>query len=366
MRRFSRAEKEAVLKVLDSGVLSGYYRNFEGGPCVQEFEKEFARYHGRRYGIAVNSGTSALHTAMEACQVKDCRVVTTPFTFSASATSILMARGIPYFADIDPSTYCISPTYAEGISCRAMLAVHVLGNVCDIPRLLDMKNAFNGRYLIEDCSQAIGAGYDDELVGSFGDLATFSFNQTKTLSMGEGGMVLTDDGELANRCKAIRNHGEKYALEPYRMFVGYNYRMTEIQAAIGLVQLKGLSRMLKLQRQNALLLMEELQEWFVMPRLEPKTTPSWFIVATKWNGDRDKLIAKLTEKGINRNLPGQTVSKGYSELVHQLPLFRGMGFKLPVAEKALEGAVWWDVHRFKSSEKLKKELQVVKEVVKKL
>ena len=241
----TKDEIQEVVEVLQSGQLAS-------GKWVTQFESAFADYHHSPHAIAVSNGTTALHTALLSCGIgPGDKVLTTPFTFIASANSIRHAGAWPVFADIDPKSMNLSPTSARELLTRnrdikAILLVHLYGHPCDMDSFRALKEDFDV-LLIEDCAQAHGALYKGQKVGTFGDAAAFSFYATKNLMTGEGGMVITKIGKVADAARKIINHGRsgQYTHD----IVGYNYRMTNITAAIGLSQLAKLDEN-NLQRQT--------------------------------------------------------------------------------------------------------------------
>lgn len=211
---------------------------------IDEFEEEFKKFIGVKHAIACNNGTAALHTAVSAFGVgRGDKVVTTPFTFVATANCILFNDGIPIFADIDPKTYLIDPEEVEKkilkhkrwSPIKGIICVHLFGRVCNISALMRIAKKYN-LWLIEDCSQALGARYRGIHVGNFGNIGIFSFYATKQLWTFEGGMIVTNDDKLARFCRMFIDQGqsEKYI----HKILGYNYRMPQICALIGLTQLK--------------------------------------------------------------------------------------------------------------------------------
>ncbi len=224
-------EYQAAEKVIRSGMLAQ-------GPVVAEFEARFAEYCGTKHAIAVNNGTAALHAALHAAGVGPGDEVIVPsFSFIASATCVNMSGATPVFVDVDEKTFTISPdeiALAITPKTKAVIGVHLFGQPLDLHPVIGICEQ-EGIALIEDAAQAHGAIYRGRRVGSFGTAGCFSFYPTKNMTTGEGGMVTTDDDELAARVRVFINHGQsrKY----YHTTLGYNYRMTDIAAAIGLVQL---------------------------------------------------------------------------------------------------------------------------------
>lgn len=238
-------EIKAVFEVLKTG-------NLAGGVQVKEFEEKFAEYCGTEYAVATNSGTSALHTALLACGIhKNDEVIIPDFSFVATGTSVLMCGARPVFADINYDSYNID---YEGIEelitkrTKAIIGVHLFGNPCEINRLKKIADE-NNLLLIEDAAQAHGAEYYGKKTGSLGDMGCFSFYATKNMNTGEGGMITTSNHEIYENAKKLINHGQssKYIHE----ILGYNYRMTDIAAAIGIEQLKKLDCFNEARRKNA-------------------------------------------------------------------------------------------------------------------
>lgn len=232
-------EKEAVSRVIDSGMIAC-------GNVVKEFEEAFASFSGSAFGIATTSGTTALEVAIRAAGIKTGdKVLTTPYSFIASTNAIIYTGAIPVFADIDADSFNISAEQIElklkaEPDIKALLIVHLFGNPCRMDMIMDIVKKHK-LILIEDCAQAHGTTFNGKHVGTFGDVAAFSFYPTKNMTTGEGGMVLTDNPDIAKKARMLINHGmqERY----YHEFIGYNYRMTNIGGAIGLCQLKKLRMM---------------------------------------------------------------------------------------------------------------------------
>jgi len=261
-------EIAAVTAVLESGMLAS-------GSRVAEFEREFARYCGVSHAVAVNNGTAALHAALLAAGVGPGDEVIVPaFTFYATASSVLMCGAIPVFADVDERSFTVNPKEIEKkITSRtkAVIGVHLFGLPFNVPAILEICRRKN-LVLIEDAAQAHGAVLNGKTVGSFGDLACFSFYATKNMITGEGGMVTTGDNALADRLRLVINHGqsEKYL----HTCLGYNYRMTDISAAIGLSQLARIGDFNEHRRKNAAFLSSHIRaKGLVTPAVFPGTIP---------------------------------------------------------------------------------------------
>lgn len=231
-------EKQAVWEVLDSGMIAQ-------GARVKAFEEGFAQLCGVKFAVATTSGTTALHVALLAAGIgQGDEVITSPFTFIASANSILFTGARPVFVDIDPLTYNIDPSLIEAVitpRTKAIMPIHLFGLSCDMQPIQDIARKYN-LLVIEDACQSHGAAYRGKMVGSFG-IGAFSFYPTKNMTSGEGGMITTDDEPIAERCRVIRQHGMRRRY--YHDELGFNFRMTDIHAAIGIEQLK------KLRTKNA-------------------------------------------------------------------------------------------------------------------
>ena len=248
-------EKKAVMEVLDSGNLSTFIaspgENFLGGKKIQEFEKKFAKYIGTKFAVAFNSATSALHAAIASVGVNPGKeVIVPPYTFTSTATSALMHNAIPVFSDVKDDTYCLDPKKLSKVITpltQAIIPVHLFGHSCDMDEIMKIAHK-NKLKVIEDCAQAPGGKYKGKTLGTIGDCGIFSFQESKNMVTGEGGMLVTDNEEIANLARMVRNHGEVVLPElkkrSYKSeFLGWGYRMTELEAAIGIVQLSKLDKM---------------------------------------------------------------------------------------------------------------------------
>ncbi len=250
-----REEREAVMSVLDSGVLSRYvgaeHEDFMGGTQVRKFESDWAKALSSRHALAVNSATSGLYAAVGAIGVgPGDEVIVSPYTMMASATAALVFNGVPVFADIDPNTFCLSvQSIKEKISPRtkAIIIVHIFGHPADMAPIMELARS-NNIAVIEDVAQAPFATYRGRPLGSIGDIGVFSLNYHKHIHTGEGGVVTTNDSDLAERVSLIRNHAEavvgKRGVKNIVNMVGFNFRMGEIEAAIGSCQLKKASSLI--------------------------------------------------------------------------------------------------------------------------
>lgn len=366
-------ELDAIKEVFTDGDLSPFYRSYLGGGKVQELEKLFAVYHGAKHAISVSSGTAALHCVYLSLGLKrGSEVITTPYTFVATASMLVVSGYKPVFVDVNPLTYNIDPNkIVEAITSKtkAIVPVHLLGHPAEMKTILEIAEDHN-LLVIEDAAQALSAEYYNKKVGSMGVASIFSGQWTKNCSFGgEGGIILTDNDEIAKRCQAYRNHGEKYAI-PRTNFIGFNYRLTEIAAAIGIEQFKKLSLFIDVQKKNAEYLMKHLPKGIKPPYVAPNVYHPFWILGCQYDKDeanmsRDNFIEILTKMGLNKKQPGATVSNGYSELVYQLPALKRYERTCVVAESLLKTSLWLDLHRFPSSkDKMQSIIETMNDVLK--
>ena len=295
------AEKQAVLEVLESGMLVQ-------GPRVAQLEEKFASICGTKYAIGVSSGTAALHIALLAHGIgPGDEVITTPFTFMASVSSILYTGARPVFIDIDEDTFNIDPALINNAitsRTKAILPVHLYGLPCDMGPIMAIAEK-HGLAVIEDACQAIGAEYHGQRVGSFG-VGCFSLYATKNIMSGEGGIITTDDDAYARRCRLIRNHGmeRRYVHE----CIGYNLRMSDLHAAIGLAQAARLDEFTEKRCQNAAYLNTHIIPYtpnrtLITPKVYDGYRHVWHQYTIRLPGcDRDAAARQLNEAGIGTGI----------------------------------------------------------------
>ncbi len=336
--QISDDEIQEIIAVARSGHLTQ-------GNKVKKFEEEFSRYIKTKFAIAVNSGTSALHTALLSSGIKPRdEVITTPFSFIATANSILYITAKPIFADIDEATFNIDPDKIEKKitkKTKALLIVHLFGQPCDMKRIMEI-SADNDLILIEDACQAHGAEFDGKKVGSFG-IGCFSFYSTKNMTTGEGGMITTNNEEITEKARIIRNHGqtERYIHD----MLGYNYRMTDLAAAIGLCQLRKLDEFNSKRIKNAQFLTEEIKkvEGLIPPHVMPNVKHVFhqytIRVTEDFSMSKDELKKRLGKRGIDARVY-------YPIPIHKQPLYQKLGYHadLPVSEKAANEVLSLPVH----------------------
>ena len=341
--KIGEEEVEAVVRVLRSGMLTS---GLGAGPNVTEFEKNYAAFAGVKHAIAVNTGTAALHAAILAKGIgAGDEVILPAFTFVATAEAVVMAGAIPVFADIDPETYNLSPNAIEKAitkKTKAIMPVDLYGLPADITSIREVSSKHN-IVIIEDCAQSHGATYQSKPAGFFADVACWSLYAAKNIGTGEGGVVTTNNDELAEKVRMVRTHGEK--VKYTSLMLGTNYRMTEIQAAIGVVQLKRLPEFLAKRTRNAQNLNNLLgkSEKIKLPSQPNNRTSSWYLYTLRIrNGNqlqRNNIITELHNKGIG-------AEAYYPTPVHQMPYYRETfgQFNLPETEKAADQVLSLPIH----------------------
>ena len=318
------------------------------GPKTEEFERRIADYVGGRHAVAVSSGTTALHLLVRALGIGPGDEVVVPsFTFAASVNVVLYERAAPVFVDIEPDTYNLDPDDVERKitpRTKAIIAVDVFGHAAEWDAILKVAEK-HGLRVIDDACEALGGEYRGKKLGQFGDAATFAFYPNKQMTTGEGGVIVTDSPELASLCRSLRNQGRGEMgswLEHERL--GYNYRMTEMSAALGISQLGRIEALLAKRDRVARMYTERLAglDFIRPPAVRPHVRMSWFVyVVTLAPGlHRDWVMAGLAEQGIP--------SRGYFSPVHLQPYIRAqLGTRegmLPVTEEAVRRTVALPFH----------------------
>jgi dTDP-4-amino-4,6-dideoxygalactose transaminase len=334
----AQEEIDGVMDVMRSGMIAE-------GPRVKEFEDAFSKYVGVDHAIAVNSGTAALHIALLARGIGEGdEVITTPFSFIATANSILYTGAKPVFADIQPDTFNIDP---EDIKLKithrtkAILPVSLYGHPAEMGDILDIAEDY-GLAVIEDACQAHGALYKGRMSGSF-DVGCFSFYPTKNMTSGEGGMITCSDAKLAEKARMIRSHGSK--VRYYHEMLGYNMRMTDIGAAIGLAQLKKVDGFNQKRIDNATYLSELLRgvDGIVTPTVRPYCRHVFhqytLRITDKYPLSRDALSQELNKAGIGNSV-------FYPVPIHRQQLYRELGYDgvYPVSEQTAKEVISLPVH----------------------
>lgn len=336
-------EKQAVMAVLDSGMIVQ-------GPRVAEFEKQFAAVCGTKYAVATSSGTTALHLAMLAHGIgPGDEVITTPFTFIASVNSILYAGATPVLVDIEEDTFNIDPQAVERAitpRTKAILCVHLFGHLCDMDALQAIADK-HGLVIIEDACQSVGGLYKGKAAGSFGT-GTFSLYATKNVMSVEGGMITTNDDHIADQCRLLRSHGMRRRY--YYDMLGYNFRMTDIHAAVGIAQLGRLGATTQKRQENATYLSAHLNT-VITPQVREGYEHVWHQYTIRVDGghDRDGAVQQLADNGVGSGV-------FYPIPAHQHDYMRKIvgNLSFPVTEKVSLEVISLPVHPQLSQANLEK------------
>ena len=309
-------EKENVMDCLSSGWISSL------GKYLELFEQGFSQYCGKKYGISTSNGTTALHVALRALGVSATDEVIVPtLSFIATANSVLYANAKPVFVDSERETWNLDPSLIEKCitkKTKAIVAVHLYGHPANMQELRRIANRHK-LYLVEDAAEAHGAICNGKRVGSFGDISCFSFYGNKVITTGEGGMCLTDDLKLAEKMKLLRDHGMSKTRRYWHPELGYNYRMTNIQAALGVAQLSRIDRILAMKNRIAQWYnqnLEGIEGIELPPQASWATNVYWLysiLIKKDFGLSRDKLMEKLKSKGID--------SRPFFIPNHQMPYF---------------------------------------------
>lgn len=357
---FDKKEIDAIIKTLQSGIVAQ-------GPRVLEFEKKFAQYCGTKYAVVTNSGTAALHTALYACGIKEGdEVITTPFTFVATVNAILQQGAKPVFCDIDATTFNIDPTKIEQkitVRTKAILPVDIFGHPYDIKAVRKIAKKHKLK-IIEDACQAHGAKFQNKKAGTFGDIGCFSFYATKNITTGEGGIITTDKEEYAEKARMFRHHGQSQKIRYQYFDVGYNYRMTDIAAAIGLIQIKKLNAFNQKRINNAKLLSKGLRG--IKGIITPKVKDGYHHVfhqytiriTNEFKISREQLSKYLLEKSV-----GNAVF--YPNPLHlssHIIKITGKPEILPIAEKTAQEVLSLPVHPSVSKKDIKHIINTIKSI----
>ena len=336
-----KEEKKAAIAVIESGVLSrfigAWHKDFYGGKKVQSFERVWAGFVGAKHAVSVNSNTSGLFAAIGAAGVgPGDEVLVPPYTMSASATAIIGYHAVPVFADIQPDTFCIDPkSIRQRITPRtkAIVVVDLFGHPADLDPIMEIARR-HGLVVIEDAAQAPGAIYQGRKVGAISDMTVFSLNYHKHIHTGEGGIVTTNSDRFAERLQLIRNHGEAVVAEKgvkdlVNTF-GFNLRLTEIQAAIGIAQLAKLPRLLKQRVKNADYLSKHIGalSGITAPVVRPGCTHAYYVQSFLFDEavvgvSRERFVEAICAElptAEDRDWP--LISNGYCKPLYLQPMYQ--------------------------------------------
>jgi perosamine synthetase len=330
-------EFELVRKALEEGGLSQ-------GRFVKEFQESVANYCGVDYGLAVSNGTCAIHLALMALGIKEGDEVIVPsYSFIASANPVSYLKAKPVFADVTPDTFCMDPDQLKKLitpKTKAIMPVHILGHPCDMSPIMEVAKD-NGLYVVEDAAEALGAEYKGKKVGSFGDISCFSFYSNKLITTGEGGACLTNNSELKEKMALLRAQGkelisvlkEKGLPQFYHQVLGYNYRMTELQGALGIAQMERLNSIIDAKRRVASMYNEALTGVDVSPAVERDDSKHvYWQYQVLFRDHQEKLRA------MQRLSANQIECRESFFPLHMQPIYNFQG-ELPVSKKVYENGL---------------------------
>lgn len=370
-QHIDQADIDAVIEVLKSDYLTT-------GPKIKEFDDKLADYVGAKYAVAISNGTAALHAACFAGGIEEGdEVITSPITFAASANAVLYCGGKPVFADIDPRTYNIDPDDIEKRitdRTKAIIPVHYTGQPCDMDKILKIAEKYN-LTVIEDGAHALGGEYKDKKIGSIGDMTTFSFHPVKHITTGEGGAITTNDKELYEKLMMFRTHGitrdhDKLIHDDAPWYyeqhhLGFNYRITDIQAALGISQIKKLGGFLEKRRELAKIYNEELAniDEVSIPYQVENTNSAWHLYIIKLELEkiktgRRKIFEELRKRNIGVNV--------HYIPVYYHPYYQNLGYRkglCPEAEKLYESIITMPLYPMMSKNDIKYIVNSLKEIV---
>lgn len=329
-----------------------------------DFEKRFARAVGTRFAVAVNSGTAALFLAYRATLKPGDEVIVPDFTFAATAAMVTAAGGTPVFADVDPKTFTLDPASVQRKltrRTRAIVPVHLFGHPADVSRLMEIARRHHLR-VIWDAAQAHGARFEEQDVGSFPEVVCYSFYPTKNMTTGEGGMLTTSDPSLAAELRLLRSHGEVSRYTHVR--IGFNFRMTDVAAALGRIQLAKLPSAVRRRHRNAALLTRGLRgvPGLRTPHIAPGATPAFNLYTVQIDPEimgmsRDNLQRALARRGVE-------TAVHYPLPLHRQPIFLGQGRdeEFPVSTRLALTVLSLPVHPGLSREDLARIVRAVRAV----
>lgn len=332
-------EKEYLMEALSSTWISS------AGRYITDFETAFARYCGMEYGVAVSNGTVALHLALAALGIGPGDEVIVPdFTFAATINAVLYTGATPVIVDIEPDSWCIDPEEIEAAitpRTKAVIPVHIYGQACDMGRICELAQK-HGLKVVEDCAEAHGAECNGKKVGSLGDIGCFSFYGNKIITTGEGGMCITSDRTLEDTMRVLRDHGMRKERRFYHEAVGFNYRMTNLQAAVGVAQLEKFEEMLAwrsaLEEKYRIRLADAQGVTLQRNDLPGRCKVTWLVSVLVDSACRDACISRLKEDGIETRpffypLSDMDVYQKYVFSCRNSKRIAAMGINLPTLKR---------------------------------
>ncbi len=347
-------ELNNIIEAVKSGWISSK------GKFITKFEESFADYCGVSYGVAVSNGTVALHLALKALGIeKEDEVIEPTLTFIATANAVRYCNAKPVFVDSHPDYWCINPEKIEEKitdKTKAIIPVHLYGHPCDMNWIKDIAQDHN-LYIIEDAAEAHGAECKGKKIGSFGDISCFSFYGNKIITTGEGGMCLTNNEELAEKMRILRDHGMNPNKRYWYDVIGFNYRMTNLQAAIGVAQVKKLNEFVEKKREIAKIYNSYLKDTkgiTLPPEMNWAKNVYWMysvLIEKEFGMNREALMKKLEENGIE--------TRPFFHPIHEMPPYKS-NKNFPVAEKLSKKGINLPSHLKLKTESIKEITKIVK------
>lgn len=350
-----------VIDLLYNEDISGWFKNNEGGKRLQALQGQFASFLGSKYAYAVSSGNASIYVALKALEVKTGDLIAVPaYTHIGTVAPIILAGGWPVFVDVDIHDGNISrESLLHSIQMfpkiKGVIIVHQLGKPCDYDGIVDVLGDKHPKFLVEDASHALGSFYNKHACGTLGHIGCFSIGggRTKIVGTGEGGMVVTDDPQLAEKIKNIRNHGDRNADVPYFCF---NFRMSELNAAVGLEQFRHIKDLVVWQVERAKYIIDHLPEYLEYSPIlssQKETFTNQYLIGCHWISSkagmsRDEFLSRMQKAGYDGGVPRMNISGGYSKLVPGIKYYvkRRIALHLENSEYLVKNAVWIDWHRY--------------------
>jgi dTDP-4-amino-4,6-dideoxygalactose transaminase len=330
--------------------ISGWFKNNDGGPYLQKFQAKYAKFCGAKHAFAVSSGSTAIYIALKACGIGTGHYVAVPaYTHIGTVAPVVLAGAKPVFVDVDkygnldPTSLNIVKRKCKnyGNNIDAVIVVHQLGLPCRMDEIIEVAD---GAYIIEDASHSLGAQYKGREVGTLGDIGCFSIGggRTKIIGVGEGGMITTNNDTLAEKCKNIRNHGDRNTDVDYFCF---NFRLSDLNAAIGYMMMDHVQFLIDWQIQNAEYVIANLPDYLnVIPTPDDVKTVRYIIACNNQGGSRDSMLSQLSRFQIG---PRQYVGGGYTKLINEVKFYNHfMRPDLTMSQKIRDESIWIDYHRY--------------------
>lgn len=332
------------------------------GKYVAQFEENFARYCGVKYGVATSNGTTALHLALTALGIgKGDEVIVPDLTFAATVNAVIYTGATPVIVDIEEDSWCINPTEIEKAitpKTKAIIPVHIYGQPCDMGKIYDIAK-MHGLYIVEDCAEAHGAEWKNKKVGSFGIISCFSFFGNKVITTGEGGMCVTDSKELNDKMRILRDHGMSAEKKYYHEVVGFNYRMTNMQAAIGVAQLERIDEILRWRSE----IEDNYRKAFhgISDVLMQKTDISdrkkiaWLVSVLVDEDKRDKILQKLKDNDID--------ARAFFIPLCEMDIYRKYAKKCVISKRISKAGLNLPTTREMNQEKIERIISIINSVL---